>query len=53
MLLEDGVEFEVERVVGHRDVRGSRQYLVKWKGYGEFENSWEPAANLANAPERI
>ena len=42
-------EFEVERFVDMRIVRGLRQFLVKWKGYGEFENSWEPECNLGNS----
>lgn len=54
MLLEDGSrEYEVERIVGERR-RGRRvEYLVKWKGFGEFENSWEPSYNLENASERV
>lgn len=48
--LEDGEkEFEVERVCDMRVGRGNkREFLVKWKGYGEFENSWEPESNLTN-----
>jgi hypothetical protein len=50
VLLEDAEpEYEVERIVDMRVVRGLRQFLVKWKGYGEFENSWEPETNLGNA----
>lgn len=48
--LEDGeLEYEVERVLGERRVRGGRQFLVKWKGYGDWENSWEPERNLKNS----
>lgn len=54
--LEDGaeaVEYEVERVLAKRVVRGRDQYLVKWRGYGDFENSWEPVGNLGNAQEAL
>jgi hypothetical protein len=47
-------EYEVEKVLGHR-VHGrwkKRQYLIKWKGYSEAHNSWEPEENL-NAPDLV
>ena len=28
-------------------------FLVKWKGYNDTEDSWEPEANLDNAQEAI
>ena len=42
-------EFEVEKLLAHRTVRGKRQYLVQWKGYPTFEATWEPESNLENA----
>ena len=42
-------EYEVEAVVGKRSVRGQSQYLVRWRGYGQFDDTWEPASNLKNA----
>jgi len=39
-LVDQGKEFEVEKIVSVREVRGSRQFLVKWKGYADFDNSW-------------
>ena len=41
-----GEEFyEVEQICGHRHHRRSRtlQYLIKWKGSPESNNTWEPA----------
>jgi Chromo (CHRromatin Organisation MOdifier) domain len=57
----DGVEmYEVEDILGERTksraVKGRRrtekQYLVKWKGYGTAEASWEPARTV-DAPEVV
>lgn len=56
---EDGAEeYEVERVEAERAVklRGNRvrmEFLVKWKGYPSWENTWEPAASLSNAQEAV
>uniref|UniRef100_A0A803JKB7 Chromo domain-containing protein n=1 Tax=Xenopus tropicalis TaxID=8364 RepID=A0A803JKB7_XENTR len=35
-------EFEVEDILDYRLRGRQHQYLVKWKGYGPEENSWEP-----------
>ena len=50
MLLEDGgEEYEVERLLAVRTTRSGKEYLYHWKGYGSWEDSWEPEGNLANA----
>ena len=49
----DTAEFEVERVVGKRLRRNNVEYLVAWKGYSHYDQTWEPAANLENAKEAI
>ena len=41
---EEEQEFEVEQILA----RKGQQYLVKWKGYPDLENTWEPLKNLAN-----
>jgi len=45
-------DFEVEKIMGRRQVRGRLQYLVKWRGFSEEENSWEPVENL-DCPDKI
>jgi hypothetical protein len=44
-------EFEVEEILDSCRRRGKLYYLVSWKGFDVNENSWEPAANVANAPD--
>jgi hypothetical protein len=46
-------EWEVECIKGKRTVRKQVQYLVKWKGFSHWHNSWEPAYLLTNAKEAI
>jgi len=51
VVLDGDEEFEVERILGHRRHRRGVEYLVRWKGYGPEEDSWEPEAHLQNAPQ--
>src|SRR6266478_10200946 len=53
-LIEGEEEYEVERIVAHRMFgrSKSRQYLIKWKGYPESDNSWEPADHV-HAPDLL
>src|SRR5258707_4025695 len=47
-------EYEVEKIVNHRHVGRSRalQYLIKWIGYPEADNTWEPADQV-HAPQLV
>ncbi|KIW99342.1 uncharacterized protein Z518_11417 [Rhinocladiella mackenziei CBS 650.93] len=40
-------EYDVEKILKRRVMRGTPQYLIKWLGYDDCENSWEPEANLS------
>ena len=44
-------EFEVETILDKKTVNGVVFYLVKWKGYSELHNSWEPRQNLDNCDQ--
>ena len=40
-------EYDVETVLAVKHNKGKPVYLIKWLGYDESENSWEPETNLA------
>ena len=47
--MRDKEEYEVEKVLNHEGdikLKGQMKFLVKWKGYDESHNSWEPWKNL-------
>jgi hypothetical protein len=46
-------EYEVQEIMGWRDVGGRRQFLVRWLGYSAYEDSWEDEANLANCARTL
>lgn len=47
MVESETESFEVEEIRDKRNgKRGKIEYLIKWKGYAEMENTWEPAENL-------
>ena len=52
LIFEEGeVEYEVEEVLDHREVRGKRQYLLQWKG--TQESSWEWETNMQGCMELL
>ncbi|TVU30721.1 hypothetical protein EJB05_22356, partial [Eragrostis curvula] len=45
--------FEIEAIRRRRRHRGQLQYLVKWRGWPESENTWEPFENLKACSDLI
>ena len=39
-------EYEVEKIVGQRTIKGRRQFLVRWKGYDDDSDTWEQEKDL-------
>jgi hypothetical protein len=46
-------EYEVERIVDHKKLRNKLRYLVHWAGYGDADDTWEPADALGSCPDAI
>uniref|UniRef100_A0A915ELP8 Chromo domain-containing protein n=1 Tax=Ditylenchus dipsaci TaxID=166011 RepID=A0A915ELP8_9BILA len=40
------VVYVVEKIMGKRTTKDGLEYEVKWQGYDEAENTWEPKENL-------
>jgi len=53
VIIEGEEEFEVEKILNKRMVRGKEKFLVRWKGYTAEEDTWESRENLENAEELV
>ena len=53
VIIEEEEEFEVEKILNKRTVRGKEKFLVRWKGYMAEEDTWENRENLKNAKELV
>src|ERR1700724_3001677 len=51
--VEGTSKYEVEEVMDSHLKRGKLEYLVKWSGYTDDYNTWEPEANLKNTADAI
>ena len=49
----EGVEYEVEKIIGKRVNKNRKYYKVLWKGFPESEATWEPVKNLNGARDLI
>ncbi|RDL38785.1 uncharacterized protein BP5553_03125 [Venustampulla echinocandica] len=52
-LQDSAPEWEVEEIVDSKKEGHTTLYFVKWAGYPENENTWEPETNLHNSRQAI
>merc|ERR1712086_719978 len=52
---EEEEEYEIESIVKRKPQGkdGKYEYWVKWKGYDEAENTWEPEENLEGSAKEM
>ena len=51
--VEGEPEYIVEEILDSRLHHNKLEFLVKWEGYTDKNNSWEPKANCRNVPRAI
>nr|XP_006004918.1 PREDICTED: chromodomain Y-like protein 2 [Latimeria chalumnae] len=52
--MASGDLYEVEKIVDKRkNKKGKWEYLIRWKGYGSNEDTWEPENHLLHCEEFI
>ena len=51
--VEGAEEWEVERILNKKKIRGVKKYLVWWKGFTAEGNAWERKENLKNAGKAL
>ena len=45
--------YNVEKLLASRLAGGKKEYKVRWEGYGEKHDSWEPMENLVGCAQQI
>jgi hypothetical protein len=51
--IEGETEYEVETILDSRKRRNVIKYLIRWKGYDNTHDTWEPFENIQNSMELV
>ncbi|KAK7504731.1 hypothetical protein BaRGS_00004217 [Batillaria attramentaria] len=46
--MSSGEEFEVDQILEQRKRKGKLEYLIRWQGFGEENDTWEPASSVSH-----
>ena len=48
-------EYEIDRILDDTGSRaaGTKKYLVRWKGYTQDDDTWEPIGNLVHCADKV
>ena len=38
--------YTIDRIIDYKMTKDGKKYLIRWKGYDEDEDTWEPADNI-------
>jgi hypothetical protein len=53
VIVEGEEEYKVDHIRDSKLFGRTLKYLVRWTGYGEGEDTWEPAKNLEHAQDKV
>ena len=46
-------DYVIDYLISHKDIKGRRSYLVKWRNYPRSKATWEPRENLTINAETL
>jgi hypothetical protein len=51
--VQDNETYDVEKILDRKIENRKKLYLIKWQGYPESSNTWEPLKNLQNIKNMV
>lgn len=50
-IIQEPEEYIIEKIIEFKFELGNEMFYIKWKGWDDSENTWEPIENLDNCPD--